>query len=265
MITVNGVQHAYDTTTVLTDVDLTIPAGCVTALIGPNGAGKSTLLSAISRLLRPDAGSVLVDDLDVQSAKDVDVAKRLAVLRQENHVVARLTVGDLVEFGRFPHSRGRLGPEDHQIVDEVLEWVDLTSLRHRYLDQLSGGQRQRAYLAMVLAQDTDYLLLDEPLNNLDMMHAAATMGLVRRAADELGRTVVVVLHDINAASGYADHVVGMRDGQVVVTGSPDEVMRTDVLREVFGMDIPITEVDGHRIGLHWGVAGSTHGVSGPSR
>jgi iron complex transport system ATP-binding protein len=255
VITVNGVHHTYDSDPVLSDVDLTITAGQVTALVGSNGAGKSTLLSAISRLLRPDAGSVDVAGLDVHAATDPEVARRLAVLRQENHVLARLTVNDLVELGRFPHCRGRLGPGDHQVVAEVLEWVELTALRDRYLDQLSGGQRQRAHLAMVLAQDTEYLLLDEPLNNLDMQHAATTMDLVRRAADELGRTVVVVLHDVNAASSHADRIVGMRGGRVVVSGTPEEVMRTEVLREVFGMEIPVAQVAGHRIALHWTASG----------
>ena len=251
MITVHGVTHRYDATVVLDEVGLTLPVGCLTSIVGPNGAGKSTLLSVIARLLEPDSGVVLVDDLDVATAKADAVARRLAVLRQDNSTTARLTVVDLVRFGRFPHCKGRLGPQDHQEVEAALDYLDLQPLRDRYLDQLSGGQRQRAFIAMVLAQATDYILLDEPLNNLDMKHATSMMALLRKAADDLGRTIVLVLHDINFASAYADRIVAMRDGRVVTQGTPDQIMDTDVLRAVFDMDIHIQQVGGHRLALYW--------------
>ncbi|WP_153394912.1 iron ABC transporter ATP-binding protein [Ornithinicoccus halotolerans] len=251
MIRVDDLSHAYDDELVLTDVTLRLPRGQVTALVGPNGAGKSTLLSAMARLLSPDSGRVLVDELAVADAPADVVARRLAVLRQDNRVAARLTVLDLVRFGRFPYCQGRLRQEDHRVVAECLDYVQLGELRDRYLDQLSGGQRQRAFIAMVLAQETDYLLLDEPLNNLDMAHATAAMQLVRRAAEELGRTVVVVLHDINMASCYADRIVGMREGRVTVQGTPAEVMREEVLSDLFGLTIPVHRVGGHLVGMHW--------------
>ncbi|RIK17225.1 MAG: iron ABC transporter ATP-binding protein [Acidobacteria bacterium] len=251
MITIDRVTHRYGSTTVLDDVSLELPAGRVTSVIGPNGAGKSTLFSVVSRLLRPSAGRVTVDGLDVTSARDTEVARRLAVLRQDNQVAARLTVLDLVRFGRFPHSGGRLTPECHAKVEEALAWLKLDPLRDRYLDQLSGGQRQRAFIAMVLAQDTDYLLLDEPLNNLDMKHSAAMMSLVRRAVDELGKTAVVVMHDINFASAYSDHIVAMRDGAVVAAGTPAQIMRREVLQDVFDMDIHVQDLNGMRLGIFW--------------
>ncbi len=251
MITIDHVTHRYGSTTVLDDVSLELPKGSLTSVIGPNGAGKSTLFSVVSRLLRPTSGGVTVDGLQVSTARDADVARRLAVLRQDNQVAARLTVLDLVRFGRFPHSGGRLTQECHAKVEEALDWLQLDALRDRYLDQLSGGQRQRAFIAMVLAQDTDYLLLDEPLNNLDMKHSAAMMSLVRRAVDELGKTVVVVMHDINFASAYSDHIVAMRDGCVVAAGPPAQIMRREVLQDVFDMDIHVQDLNGMRLGVFW--------------
>jgi iron complex transport system ATP-binding protein len=153
--------------------------------------------------------------------------------------MAKLTVRDLVAFGRFPHSRGRITAEDDRHIRQALEFLDLEALADRFLDELSGGQRQRAFVAMVLCQDTDYVLLDEPLNNLDMNHAADMMRLLRRAADELGKTVVVVLHDINFASCYSDHIVAMRDGRVAAQGAPEEIMESGIIRSIFGIDVSI--------------------------
>lgn len=251
MITLQNITKRYRDVAVLDDVDVTFPDRRLTALVGPNGAGKSTLLSIASRLLDAEAGTVFVDDLDVRTAKDVEVAKRLAVLRQENRINARLSVVDLVRFGRFPHCRGRLGPEDHRIVADALAYLELDDLRDRYLDQLSGGQRQRAFIAMVLAQDTDHILLDEPLNNLDLRHAVQMMRRLRALVVEKGKTVVVVLHDINFAAAHADHVVAMRDGRVAATGSPEQIVRTDVLREVYDLDVPVHHVEGQPVAVYF--------------
>lgn len=250
---VQALTHSYakGTSLVLDDVSLELARGCVTGLIGPNGAGKSTLLSAMARLLVPDSGQVLLDGLDVAKAAPKDVARRLAVLRQDARVTARLTVVDLIRFGRFPHSGGRLTSADHAVVERCLAHVDLLDLRDRYLDELSGGQRQRAFIAMVLAQETEYILLDEPLNNLDMEHAAATMHLLRRAADALDRTVVVVLHDVNIAAASCDVIVGMREGRIVAQGTPAEVVSRQGLHQVFRRDIPVHVIDGRPVALHW--------------
>ncbi|MCK0111795.1 ATP-binding cassette domain-containing protein [Ornithinimicrobium sp. F0845] len=251
MISVRDITHRYDKQVVLDEVGLTLPVGQLTSIVGANGAGKSTLLSVISRLIKPERGTVFIDDLDVQTAGADAISRRLAVLRQDNRITARLSVVDLVRFGRFPYSKGRLTPEDHVVVDEALDYLDLQPLRDRYLDQLSGGQRQRAYIAMILAQDTDYILLDEPLNNLDMKHSSSMMTLLRRAADDLGKTIVLVLHDINFASCFSDHIVAMRDGKVVVQGTPAEIMQRETLREVFDMDIHVQDLNGMRLGIFW--------------
>jgi iron complex transport system ATP-binding protein len=253
VIRAQGLRHSYDkgSTLVLDEVSVELTRGCVTGLIGPNGAGKSTLLSAMARLLVPDSGQVLLDDLDVLQAPAKEVARRLAVLRQDARVTARLTVVDLVRFGRFPYSQGRLTARDHEVVQECLDQVGMDRFRDRYLDELSGGQRQRAFVAMVLAQETEFVLLDEPLNNLDMEHAGATMQLLRRAADEMGRTVIVVLHDVNVAAAFCDVIVGMRDGRVVAHGPAHDVVSAEGLRRVFGLDIPVHLIDGRPVALHW--------------
>ena len=212
MITVRSLAKSYGERQVLSDVDLDLPAGGVIGLVGANGAGKSTLLSVIARLLGADAGTVEVGGLNVATAPGRQLATVLSVLKQDNHLAVRLTVRDLVGFGRYPHNRGRPTEHDETIVDQALEWMDLTELADRYLDEMSGGQRQRAFVAMVLAQETPYMLLDEPLNNLDMVHSVAMMRRLRAAAHELERTVVVVMHDINMAAASPSSGVDTRQG-----------------------------------------------------
>ena len=251
MITLTGVTKRYDGAPVL-DVDaLTLPKGRLTALVGPNGAGKSTLLSIVSRLLPADTGTVHVDELDLATAKDDVVARRLAVLRQENRIAARLSVADLVRFGRYPYSKGRLTAEDHEHVRRAMAHLELTDLADRYLDQLSGGQRQRAHIAMVLAQDTEYVLLDEPLNNLDLRHSVQMMRRLRGLVDDLGKSVTVVLHDVNFAAAHADHIVALRDGVVLAEGPPAEVITPAVLATVYDLDVPVVEVAGQRVAVYF--------------
>ncbi|MFC5928859.1 ATP-binding cassette domain-containing protein [Cryobacterium melibiosiphilum] len=251
MIDIAGVTKKYGTVAVVDDVDLLIPAGGITSIIGANGAGKSTLISMVSRLLTTETGTITVDGHDIAATRSGELARRLAILRQENHLAARLTVRDLVAFGRYPHSRGRLTTVDREHIDRAMDYLDLGDFTDRYLDELSGGQRQRAFVAMVLCQDTDYVLLDEPLNNLDMRHAVAMMRILRRAADELGKTVVMVVHDINFASTYSDHIVAMKDGRVVHQGPPSVVIHAEPLRDIFGIDVTVHEIDGHRIGVYY--------------
>ncbi|MFJ6655999.1 ABC transporter ATP-binding protein [Streptomyces sp. NPDC091377] len=251
MIEFTDIRKSYGDDTVLGPVSGQIPAGGVTSLVGPNGAGKSTLLTIIGRLAEPTSGTVTVDGLDIHRAKSQEVARTLSILRQENHFTARVTVRELVSFGRFPHSRGRLTPQCVAQVDDALDFLHLGDLQHRYLDQLSGGQRQRAYVAMVLAQDTRYVLLDEPLNNLDMKHSVRMMGQLRRAADELGKTVVLIVHDINFAAAYSDRIIALRDGRIAAADTVDAMMRADVLTEVFDTPVRIHEIDGKRTAVYY--------------
>ncbi|MGO1235841.1 MAG: iron ABC transporter ATP-binding protein [Microbacterium gubbeenense] len=251
MIVLEGATKRYGGSTVLDDVTTSFGEEGVVSLIGPNGAGKSTLFGLVGRLIAPDAGSVSVDGQDVRMASPGELARTIAVLRQDNHIAARLTVEDLVEFGRFPHSRGRLTSVDRDKIEEALAYLSLGDLRTRFLDELSGGQRQRAFIAMVLAQDTKYVLLDEPLNNLDLKHMTEIMRLIRRMADELGKRVVIVLHDINFASTYSDRIVAMRDGRIVADASRDAIMRPEVLREVYDTEVEVREIDGKPVALYY--------------
>lgn len=251
MIETRNLVKQYGEHVVVDDVSLQLPAGGIVSIIGPNGAGKSSLLSMISRLMPASAGSAWIDGLDVSRTPGDELARRLSILRQDNHVASRLTVRDLVAFGRYPHSKGRLTSVDQVHVERAIGYLNLQDLTARFLDELSGGQRQRAFVAMVLCQDTDYVLLDEPLNNLDMPHAVTMMRQLRHAADTLGKTVVTVLHDINFASCYSDHIVAMRNGRVAAQGTPEEIIRPDVLRSIYGMDIAVHDIGDRRIAVYY--------------
>lgn len=251
MIVVDSLTKRYGAQTVLDDVSLTLGGEGVTSVIGPNGAGKSTLFSVVGRLMPADSGTVTIEGMDAATAAPRDLARTIAVLRQDNHLTARLTVQDLVEFGRFPHSRGRLGAADREAVDRAVAYLDLDQLRGRFLDELSGGQRQRAFIAMVVAQDTRYVLLDEPLNNLDLRHAVDIMRLLRRMADELDRRVVVVLHDINFASAHSDRIIAMRRGRIVADAAPADIMRPEILESLYELPVDVRQIDGRAVALYY--------------
>jgi iron complex transport system ATP-binding protein len=247
MVDIKHVFKGYNNKNVITDVSVKIAKGKITSFIGPNGAGKSTLLSMISRLIAKDEGEIYIDGMDLTRCKNNDLAKKISILKQSNHINVRLTVKELVSFGRFPYSQGRLTKEDRRFVNEAIRYMELEEIQDKYLDQLSGGQRQRAYIAMVIAQDTEYVLLDEPLNNLDMKHSVQIMKTLRRLADELGKTVVIVIHDINFASCYSDYIVAMKDGRVIKEGATDEIINPIVLNEVYDMDFKIEEINREKI------------------
>ena len=251
MIDAKEVTKRYGEAVVVDGVTLSLPARGITSIIGPNGAGKSTLLSMVSRLMPMNAGTVTVDGLDVTKTPGEVLAKRLAILRQENQIAARLTVEELVAFGRYPHSKGRLTQDDRRHIDEAIGYLNLGDLKHRFIDELSGGQRQRAYVAMVLAQDTDYVLLDEPLNNLDMKHAVGMMRFLKRAAAELGKTIVLVLHDINFASVYSDYIVCMQAGRVAHAGPPAAVITPEIMRSVYDIDVHVHTIGGQLISVYY--------------
>ncbi|WP_426450247.1 ABC transporter ATP-binding protein [Paenibacillus sp. S-38] len=251
MVEVRSVSKKYGNKNVVENVSVNITPGKITSFIGPNGAGKSTLLSMMCRLLSKDGGEVFIEGREIGQWKSNDLAKKISILKQTNHINIRLTIRELVAFGRFPYSQGRLTPEDQRYITEAIDYMELGPMQDKFLDQLSGGQRQRAYLAMVLAQDTEYILLDEPLNNLDMKHSVQIMKVLRRLADELGKTVVIVIHDINFASCYSDYIVALKDGRVVGDGVTEEIITSELLQEVYDMDIRIQEIDGNRICIYY--------------
>lgn len=251
MIEVRGLSKFFGKKAVVEDVSVKIETGKITSFIGPNGAGKSTLLSMVSRLMTADTGEVLLDTNDVRKMKSEDFAKRVSILKQSNFMNVRLTVRELVSFGRFPYSRGRLTAEDIEHIDRAMDYMNLAEMSDKFLDELSGGQRQRAFIAMVIAQDTEYVLLDEPLNNLDMKHSVQIMKILRKLVDELGKTVVIVLHDINFASVYSDRIVALKDGRIIKDGLTHEIINSPALKQIYDMDIPVQEQDGCRICVYF--------------
>lgn len=241
MIEIQQLVKHYDPHTQIGPLDFQIPSRSLTALIGPNGAGKTTLLTMLGRLLTPDAGDILIEGKSLSKYTQSRFATQVAILRQENHFMTRLTVKQLVAFGRFPYSQGRLTPSDYEIIDRYIDFLNLSPLADRYLDQLSGGQRQRAYVAMVLAQETPYILLDEPLNNLDIASSIQMMQHLRYVVQSFDRTIVAVLHDINMAARYADYIYAMKSGQLIHSGTPKEVITTACLQDVYGTQIQVIE------------------------
>ncbi|MFH9354275.1 ABC transporter ATP-binding protein [Kitasatospora sp. NPDC017646] len=233
-----GLTLAYEARTVVEGLDVSIPDGRVTVIVGPNACGKSTLLRALGRLLKPVRGTVLLDGEELARIPTKRIAQRLGLLPQSPVAPEGISVADLVSRGRQPHQSWwqQWSPQDEAAVAEALERTSTAELAERGMDELSGGQRQRAWIAMALAQDTDILLLDEPTTYLDIAHQVEVLDLVRRLNVERGRTVVAVLHDLNQAARYADHLVAMRDGRVVAEGAPGEVVTADLVREVFGLD-----------------------------
>ena len=252
MIEVKGINQSYrkdGRNPILKNVNLTIRDNAITALVGANGAGKSTLLGVMANNIKPLSGTVYLDGKDVTKIKAKDIAKQIAFLRQTHQIAIKITVGDLVEYGRFPHSGGRLSDECKKAVTDALDYMDLLDLRDRFLSEISGGQRQRSFIAMILAQDTPYIFLDEPLNNLDIRFSVDMMRIIQRLVDELGKTVIVVLHDINFAAAYAGHVVTMKDGEIYGEGNPSEIITPKMLNPVFDHDFNITEHDGKPVVL----------------
>ena len=248
---VQNLMKKYDGKAVVDSVSFEIPKGKVISLIGPNGAGKSTVMGMISRLIAKDAGLIEFDDKDLSKWKSKDLAKRLAILTQHNNIQMKLTVRELVAFGRFPYSGSRPTAEDEKIIDKAIAYMELEEFENRFIDELSGGQRQRAYIAMVIAQDTEYVLLDEPTNNLDIYHATNMMKIVRRLCDELGKTVILVLHEINYAAFYSDYICAFKDGRIAKFGPVSEVMTKETLSDIYNVDFEIMQIEGKPLTIYY--------------
>jgi iron complex transport system ATP-binding protein len=250
VIQATSISKRYDDLCVLEDVSVNMPKGEVITLIGANGAGKSTLLSIVSRLKKGD-GQVQIDGKAMDSYTSTELAKKMAILRQTIHINVRLTVRELVAFGRYPHSKSKLVETDQVIIENAIHYMALENLADKFIDELSGGERQRAYIAMVIAQDTDYILLDEPLNNLDMKHSVQIMKLLRKLVDEHNKTVIMVIHDINFASCYSDRIFALKNGRLLYEGSPEEIIRPEVLSQVYDMEFDVQEVNLNRICVYY--------------
>ncbi|WP_405955978.1 ABC transporter ATP-binding protein [Streptomyces phaeochromogenes] len=237
-LSARGLTLAYEDRTVVRELDLAIPDGRVTVVVGPNACGKSTTLRALGRLLKPKGGAVLLDGTSLAKLPTKRIAQQIGLLPQTPVAPEAITVADLVSRGRQPHQSWwqQWSEADERAVTEAMERTDVASLAERPVDELSGGQRQRVWIAMALAQETELLLLDEPTTYLDIAHQVEVLDLVRQLNHDRGRTVVVVLHDLNQAARYADHLVAMKEGQIVAAGPPSEIVTADLVREVFGLE-----------------------------
>jgi iron complex transport system ATP-binding protein len=259
MIEVKNIVQAYGKNTVLDGVSIKLKERAVTALIGANGAGKSTLIGVIARLIPFISGSVMIDGEELGDIKTREIAKKIAILKQTQSLGVRVSVEELVEFGRFPHCGGRLRDTDREKIEEAIAYMDLAGIRGKYIDELSGGQKQRAFIAMILAQDTPYIFLDEPLNNLDIKYSVEMMKIIRSLVRDLKKTVVVVLHDINFAAAYSDYVVAMKDGKIINCGRTEDIVTKDVLDYIFDHDFNITEHEGKKVCLYYDKRGGHDG------
>jgi iron complex transport system ATP-binding protein len=249
-LTADHLRIRYDggLSPIIADETVRIAHGKITVLIGPNGSGKSTLLKGLARQLPLEAGTVLLDGQDIARMPNRAFARTLGILFQENVAPADITIEELIYHGRYPHRRlfEGLAVEDSTAVEDALRLADLTAMRHRSVSQLSAGQRQLAWIAMILAQGPDYLFLDEPTTFLDLAHQFDVMDLIRRLNREHGRTIVLVLHDLNLAAQYADVLCAMRDGHVIASGIPDQVLTVETLRRVFDIETRILRDDSGR-------------------
>ncbi|MBB6019912.1 iron complex transport system ATP-binding protein [Paenibacillus sp. JGP012] len=232
---------AYEERLIVENLNIQIPQGKITALVGANGSGKSTILKTMARIMSPKSGSVLLDGKSIHKQSTREVAKQLAILPQNPTAPEGLTVTELVSYGRFPYQKGfgSMRAEDKRMIEWAIEVTGMTEFHDRPIDQLSGGQRQRAWIAMALAQETDILFLDEPTTFLDMAHQLEVLQLLEHLNATANRTIVMVVHDLNHASRYAQHMIGIKKGAAVAQGSPVEVMTSDVLREVFNIEADI--------------------------
>ena len=251
MIELKHISQAYGDRAVLQDVSLTIKENCITALVGANGAGKTTLLNVAANLIPVKRGEVLLDGTSIGSMKNLDIAKKVAILKQTQHLSMRITVRELVSFGRYPHSQGRLQAADHTEICRAIEYMNLSEIESRFIDELSGGQRQRAYIAMILAQDTKYIFLDEPLNNLDIKYSVEMMTILQKMVRELDKTVIIVLHDINFAAAFADEIVAMKDGQIVREGAAQSIIDNETLSTVFDHDFYIANIGARKVCVYF--------------
>ncbi|WP_341303021.1 ABC transporter ATP-binding protein [Lysinibacillus sp. FSL H8-0500] len=238
-----NLASGYEQVRVFEGLNLTIEEGKVTTIIGPNGCGKSTLLKTIGRILKKQQGTVYLQEQNMQNLSTKDIAKKLAILSQTPVAPGQLKVEELIAYGRYPHRNNvnRLTNKDEEMIEWALTVTNTIEYRNRELAQLSGGQRQRVWLAMALAQETNILLLDEPTTYLDMAHQLEVLDIVRSLNEQHACTIVMVLHDINHAARYSDHLIAMRKGIVMQTGTPQEILCADVMRRVFNIDARIME------------------------
>lgn len=230
-----NVCKKYGNKDILNNISLSVKKGKFNSIIGANGSGKSTLLKIMSRIVEKDKGYVLLSDNDIEFWNNNELAKKISILTQSTELNLKIRVRELVEFGRFPH-------RDNENVDFAIEIMDLKEIEEKYIDELSGGQLQRCLIAMIIAQDTEYILLDEPNNNLDIYYSKKLMQNLKLLCEKYNKTVIVVLHEINYVSFYSDYIFCMIEGELKYKGSVDEIIKKDILKEIYGIDFEIINI-----------------------
>ncbi|MCC5422262.1 ABC transporter ATP-binding protein [Clostridium botulinum] len=240
-ITTKNLAIAYEDKLIVDGLNMNIPKGKITTIIGPNGCGKSTVLKTVGRILKPKEGLLYLNSDDIRNLSTKEVAQKMAILPQSPQAQGGLTVGELVSYGRFPHKKGfaKLSPEDKKVIEWALDITKLTELEVTMVDNLSGGQRQRVWIAMVLAQQTDLILLDEPTTYLDMAYQLEVLELLYNLNRKQSCTIVMVLHDLNLAARFADYMIAIRSGNIIKCGTPKEIMTKEVLKDTFNIDAEI--------------------------
>lgn len=234
----NDLSVAYGDKVIIPSMQVFIPKGKITSIIGPNGCGKSTLLKSLARVIPHKTGEIVLDGKRMSELSSIEIARKMALLPQGPQAPAGLSVEELVSYGRYPYQKGvgRLTQKDHEIIEKAMKETGVESLKDRSIDQLSGGQRQRVWIAMVLAQDTPLILLDEPTTYLDMAHQLEVLELLQKLNQEEHKTIALVIHDLNLAARFSDHLIAMRNGQVLFEGSAQKVISSEVLKAVFSLD-----------------------------
>ena len=242
-INTKDLNISYGNLDIVKDLNLDIPKGKITTIIGSNGCGKSTILKTIARIIQPKSGEIYINDKNIKEQSPKELAKTMAVLPQSPQAPSGLTVEELIAYGRFPHQKGfgKLKKEDNDIVTWALKSTGIEEFRDRPMEALSGGQRQRAWIAMALAQQTDILILDEPTTYLDLAHQLEVLKLLEELNRKQGTTIVMVIHELNNAARFADHMVGVKKGKIACQGSAHEVMTKENLKELFNIDAEIVE------------------------
>lgn len=251
MIEIKNLSKKYKDKYVVDNVTTTFPEGKITCIIGPNGAGKSTLMSMMSRLTPMDNGSVVIDGKELHHWNKNELSKTLSILKQENSTNIKLTVYELVSFGRFPYSKGNLTTEDKKYIDDAINYMDLNEFKDRYLDELSGGQRQRAYIAMVIAQNTKYILLDEPLNNLDMKNSVQMMKTLKKMVVDLKKTIIIVMHDINFTAVYSDYILALKNGKLEYMDKNENIVAKEKLEKLYDMEFDVVNINNKNICIYF--------------
>ncbi|MFC3932652.1 ABC transporter ATP-binding protein [Streptococcus dentapri] len=243
LIRADKIQVAYEHRIIIDDLSLAIPEGKITTIIGTNGCGKSTLLKALTRIQAIKQGHIYLDGQAISSLPTKEVAKKIALLPQVLEAAQGISVYDLISYGRFPHQKylGSLTQEDRTKIHWAMEVTKITDLANREVDSLSGGQRQRVWIAMALAQDTDTIFLDEPTTYLDMNHQLEILELLQVLNQSVGKTIIMVLHDLNLSARFSDYLVAMKNGEIRYEGSVKQIMTADILRDVFSIEAQLTE------------------------